>query len=92
MPNGDPAEPYADNTQLCCALLMSPVRFPQEFRQLKIDDDKTILFFSIVPLYKEEMELKLERGTAALFEGFDKYGVNELLDLKRRNVCKKGWW
>ncbi len=93
MPNGDPAEPYADNTQLCCALLLSPMRFPQEFGQLKIDDEKTIHFFSIVPLYKEEMDVKLEKGTEALFDGFDKHNVNELLDIKRTNVCKKrGWW
>jgi hypothetical protein len=93
LPNGDPAEPYADNTQLCCALLLTPMRFPEEFGQLKIDDEKTIHFFSIVPLYKEEMELKLEKGTEALFDGFDKHQVNELLDPKRVNVCKrKGWW
>jgi hypothetical protein len=93
MPNGDPAEPYADNTQLCCALLMSPVRFDKEFSELQIDDEKTIHFFSILPLYKEEMDLKLEKGTEALFDGFDKYSVTELIDPKRTNVCrKKGWW
>jgi Suppressor of fused protein (SUFU) len=93
MPNGDPAEPYADNTQHCCALLMSPLLFGKEFRELKVDDEKTIHFFSIVPLYKEEMELKLEKGTESLFDGFDKHNVNELLDVKRVNVCKKkGWW
>lgn len=93
MPNGDPPEPYADNTQLCCALLLSPVRAEEGFGSLRIDDEKTIHFFSIIPLYKEEMELKLAKGTEALLEGFDKRGVTELLDPKRANVVKKkGWW
>jgi hypothetical protein len=92
MPNGDPAEPYADNTQLCCALLLMPLRFEPGFRKLVIDEEKTINFLSVVPLYNEELEAKLEKGVEALIPGFDKHGVTELLDVKRRNVCKKGWW
>jgi len=93
MPNGDPAEPYADNTQLCCALLMSPVRVDEGFESLEIAADKTIHFFSIIPIYQEEMAVKLDKGAEALLEGFDKHGVNELLDVKRANVSKKkGWW
>lgn len=93
MPNGDPAAPYADNTKLCCALLLSPVRCEEGFETLKISEEKTIHFFSIIPIYKEEMDVKLEKGAEALLEGFDKHGVTELLDVKRPNVCKKrGWW
>ena len=93
MPNGDPAEPYTDNTRLCCALLLSPVRFDEKFCQLGIDDEKTIHFFAVVPLYQEEVDVKLQRGAEALFAGFEKHGVTELLDPKRPNTCKKkGWW
>jgi len=93
LPNGDPAEPYADNTGLCCALLLSPVRTPEGFQTLQIDEQKTIHFFSIVPIYQEELNVKLDKGTEALLEGFGKHGVTELLDVKRPNVCKKrSWW
>lgn len=93
MPNGDPAEPYADNTQLCCALRLSPALVDEGFRELKIDDEKTIHFFSIVPLYQEEIDLKLAQGAEALVERFAKQNITELLDAKRPNVCKKkGWW
>ncbi len=93
MPNGDPAEPYAEDTQLCCALLLSPVRADEGFESLQINDEKTIHFFSIIPLYKEEIDLKLEKGAEALCELFEKHIVTELLDVKRRNVCqKRGWW
>jgi hypothetical protein len=30
IPNGDPAEPYAKNTELCCAMILPPVTLPKE--------------------------------------------------------------
>jgi hypothetical protein len=42
MPNGDPVEPYADNTQLCCALLMSPVRFDPKFSELNCTAPRSV--------------------------------------------------
>src|SRR5262245_19274320 len=93
LPNGDPAEPYADNTKLCCALLLSPLLFDQKFSQLDVSPEKTIHFLSIVPLYQEEIDLKLDKGAEALCELFSKHKVTELLDVKRENVCqKRGWW
>gem|GEM_PF-6439728 len=35
VPNGDPAEPYAANTQLCCALLAPPSIAPDGFETLR---------------------------------------------------------
>jgi hypothetical protein len=93
MPNGDPAEPYAENTQLCCALLLAPTLFDESFSQLQIDAQKTIHFLSIVPLYQEETAFKLDKGAEALCERFAKNQVTELLNPQRVNVCKKkGWW
>lgn len=93
IPNGDPPEPFADNSQLCCAILLSPALIAEEFRALKIDDERTINFYSLVPIYREEMDFKLSKGTNALVDRFAKNGVTELLDLNRTNVCKKkGWW
>jgi predicted Zn finger-like uncharacterized protein len=93
LPNGDPAEPYAENTKLCCALLLSPILPDEGFSQLVIDDEKTIHFFSIVPIYQEEIDLKLSQGTEPLVEKFAQAKVSELLDIRRVNVCKKrSWW
>jgi hypothetical protein len=62
IPNGDPPEPFANNTQLCCALLTPPLLFGAEFMSLKIREDKTINFYALLPIYKEEMEFKLKHG------------------------------
>ena len=46
----------------------------------------------MVPLYKEEMDLKLKRGSDALFKLMMAQEVNELLAIKCKNVCKKSRW
>jgi hypothetical protein len=89
IPNGDPPEPLADNTELCCLLLLSPVHAPEGFNSLAIDHEKTVNFFSVIPLYREEMEYKLERGVEALVERFVEHEVTELLDIQRPNVCRR---
>jgi hypothetical protein len=91
VPNGDPPEPFSEDTDLCCALLLPPFLTRPEFDALEIDADKTIHFFALVPLYREEMDFKLRKGTDALIERLVKAGVDEVLDVKRKNVCKRGF-
>jgi len=66
VPNGDPAEPYASDTVLCGAIILPSVTAPNQFHQLRIDKEKEIVFYSVVPLYKEEMQLKLNMGADKL--------------------------
>ncbi|HYF52195.1 MAG TPA: suppressor of fused domain protein [Planctomycetota bacterium] len=88
IPNGDPAEPFAENTQMSCWLLAPPIMVADsDFAKLKINDEKTIHFLAMVPLYPEETELKLSRGADKLYDLFDKHRVTELLDLERSNVA-----
>lgn len=46
-------------------------------------------FYSLIPLYQEEMEFKLKKGLDSLYQKFDAAGINELLDINRKNVCRK---
>jgi suppressor of fused protein SUFU len=87
IPNGDPPKPFAANTKLCCNLILPPVTVPEEFRLLTIDDEKTIEFFSIVPLYSEEVNFKLKHGADPLANRLREFEVTELLDIRRANVC-----
>ena len=63
------------------ALVLTP------FQQLEIDDEKTIHFAAVFPLFDEEMQLKLENGTEILFERLVKHKVTELADVQRQNVA-----
>jgi Suppressor of fused protein (SUFU) len=89
IPNGDPAEPYADNTMMSGIIILPSLNVPEEFRSLKINDTRTIEFYSLVPLYPEEMNFKLNKGSDALLDKFDKYGFSDIIDINRKNVCKK---
>jgi hypothetical protein len=88
IPNGDPPEPFAANTELCGIILASPVLFDEACINLPIHDGKTIRFLSLLPLYREEMDFKLMHGADLLFERLEKVAVSELLDLRRVNVCR----
>ena len=89
VPNGDPAEPYAPNTKLNGAIVLPSITVPEEFHRLPISDDKAITFFSVVPLFEGEMNLKLRKGVDELLDLFDKKNVNDIVDLKRADVTKK---
>lgn len=86
--NGDPAEPYAENTKLCCSMLTYPVMTDEWFQTLKIRDDKIINFYYVLPLYKEEMDYKLSKGMDALLDRFEKKKIKSVLDVKRKNAGK----
>lgn len=95
--NGNPPEPFAPNTLMDGAILLPPVTLAEDFYQLKIDEEKMIHFHSVVPRHWGEMELKLQKGTDALFDGFEKAGVSELPNPARASSLsgkkkKRGWF
>lgn len=92
VPNGDPPEPFADNTGFCGWLIFPPLLAPDEFSELKVSEEKTIYFFSIWPLYEGEMNLKLAKGTEKLLEKFAANQVCEVIDSDRKDTSKRGWW
>jgi len=92
VPNGDPPEPFADNTKFCCFLISLPRWLPKDFVTLKLDDNKTVRFFVLLPLYREEMNLKLRKGTDHLEKLLFKTGTTEVLDITRQNAALLPWW
>jgi hypothetical protein len=91
IPNGDNAEPFAENTRLGCLLLMPSISIPIDFYKFKTQDEKIIEFLCLYPLYKEEMEYKFKNGTEKLLDRFDKYGIKDIIEPDRPNTCiKKG--
>ena len=90
MPNGDPPEPLTKNTKLTGVILLPPIGLNKDFWSLRISDDKIINYYCIMPLYKEEMDLKLKEGYRSLLDKFSKNNVSIVLDLSRKNTCKKG--
>jgi len=86
--NDDPPQPLAPGTRLCGALLLPPQHVPQAFRELRIDGKKTIRFLAVVPLYEEEMALKMRDGTDALLRLLRKHAVTDVVEPARRSVAR----
>ncbi|MCW0455446.1 suppressor of fused domain protein [Xanthomonas sacchari] len=89
VPNGHPAEPYAPGIGFDGAIVLPPVSTPEAFGELVVDADKTIVFMTLVPLYPEEMALKLKKGAEALMDRFDAKGLQDVIDPARPNVARK---
>lgn len=94
IPNGDPPMPFAANTEFCCGLVTLPLEKDPEFWTAELSDGRVVRPLSVIPLFREEVELKLTEGTGALFERFDRYGVNDIIRLDRPNVAvrRKKWF
>jgi hypothetical protein len=87
IPNGESAEAYATNTELCCVMIGIPELCEEGEEELALDAKTKINFLSVIPIYREEMEFKTEHGTEELMEKLSDRDVSELLDLNRPNVC-----
>lgn len=66
MQNGN-YDNYANNTQLCGSILLPIFGENNETRRLKVNDKKTIHFYSVLPLYKGEIEYALRNGSNDFF-------------------------
>jgi hypothetical protein len=88
IPNGETADPFAENTQLGCLLLMPSLSLPQDFFEMN-ENGKLTKFYCLYPLYREEMDFKLKKGMDALMEKFDKHKIKDVVDINRVNTCKK---
>lgn len=86
--NGDPPQPLAPRTELCGVIIAPSLLVPIAFYELNLDGER-VAFYSAIPLYREELELQAREGMSALFERLVQNDINDVVDLKRRNVAKK---
>ncbi len=81
------AAPFAPNTRLSSVILLESNTLPAPFLVLKGPGGREIHFLVAVPLYWEELQLKLRKGTHALLDAFASHGVTDLIDPHRTNVA-----
>ena len=85
MTNGPTAAPFAENTEMCGALLWYPEQAGPDFSSMP-HGDHTVFFLGVYPLYQDEMDLKLAHGAEALTDRLEAAEVTELLDPTRPSV------
>ncbi len=88
IPNGHPPEPIAD-TDFIGVMVTLPYWLDPSFARVTAKSGDVISFYELVPLYAEEMDLKLAEGAEALEQRFDAYDIGFVLDVNRPNVAKR---
>jgi len=68
-------------------ILLESITLSDDFTYIKTEE-KEIYFYSAIPIYKEELEYKLEHGTDKLLSLFQQFDIDEIVDINRKNVCK----
>jgi len=88
IPNNEPAEPFADNTQLSSVMLMPSMYAPSSFHQLEINHETTIHFLSLMPLFKQELDYKLRHGPTKLLDKFKHYNIDDMITPNRKSCIR----
>lgn len=89
LPNGEPIEAFASNTELEAIIVLPPIHVPQGFYRCRLERGKSIDFLAAVPIYADEMRYKLRLGTDALLECFDRHKFDDSVDIQRPSAVPK---
>lgn len=81
----DNQQTYAENTELCGALLIYPENVEDGAESCNLPSGDRVNFFEVIPIYREEMNFKIENGTTALLEKMQQ--VSPIVDISRPNCC-----
>lgn len=80
-------EEFAEGIGFNAVMLAYSIELSDDFTQIELDDEEVVTIYTLIPLYKEELEFKKQNGATALLERFDQYGVDEIVKVGRKNVC-----
>jgi hypothetical protein len=82
-----PSPPFASDTRLNSLILLHARMLPARFATLRAPGGREITFLAAIPLYQEELELKLREGTGALVNAMNEHGITDCIDPHRVNVA-----
>ena len=77
-------EPFAENTRLCSAVLTG---MNDREGQCRLNNNETVTFYEIVPLYAEELTFAEQNGMIALIDEFIRYNIPRQVVLNRPNAA-----
>ncbi len=86
IPNGEPAQPLSSATKQI-GMMIVPATCLDDGDEIVTTSGGPVMLMSVMPVYDEEMQYKLEHGYDALIEKLVAADIDELLDLERVNVC-----
>ena len=86
----EPAEAFADDVGFTAVMLGPPISLPEGFNGVPIDPGRTVWYFSVLPLYPEELAQARRLAAHMELRWLLKSGVTDLVDVGRRNIAAWG--
>ncbi|AYB34111.1 suppressor of fused domain protein [Chryseolinea soli] len=81
-------DPYSKDTKYCGCLVLPTMTFPEDFQKIE-SPYGVINIYGLFPLYKEELEFKIQNGYNEFIQFLIKNNTEEIIDFNRVNYCKK---
>lgn len=78
--------PFAPQTKLSSVILVPPTTVSDEGLVFRLNKSDKGRLWALIPLYHEELELKLGLGYRALEDLLGQYDITELLNPQRKNM------
>lgn len=88
--NGNPIEPLSPTMKQKYLMLVEPELFASELAPITLEN-KEIHFLCVLPLFEDEFDFKMGKGTFKLKKKLRDRGVTELLDDFRMTALKNKW-
>lgn len=82
----DHRQPFADSTELSGSLLIYPENVEDGAETCVLPNGDTVNFFEVIPIYREEMNFKIDHDTKALLEKMS--NVSHIVDINRPNTLE----
>lgn len=76
---------YADNTKFCSMMLLTALNNKYKSLDLRMKNKGKINFYQLIPLYKEELELKKGNDANILLDKFDDDDIFPIININRKN-------
>ena len=76
----------SSTTKFCASLLLYPEGVPEDAEYCTLPNGDRVNFFEVIPMYREEMNFKINNNTKALLERMK--DVGHVVDIDRPNCCE----
>lgn len=80
---------FAENTELCAAILLNPVTLEENENICRLSNGEEVNFYQVIPLYRYEMDYKVQNDTNALLEKLDSADISFVIDAKRKSAVSR---
>lgn len=79
----DPPATLAPATELSSVILLPPLSLGEDFMCMPRPDGTSTYFWTVLPIYTDELAFKIEKGSDALMDALDAVGVDDVVRQER---------